>query len=102
MQVGSAASCLPFQGANSRCLGTYWYIFVHIGMFLVCIGAYWYDFGMFCYVFVCYVFVVVCIWMYWYILVDSCVYWYISIVTDLSMAFSTTERGGSYIQQRRG
>ena len=36
MQVGSVASCLPSKGANSRCLGTYWYVLVHIGMFLVC------------------------------------------------------------------
>jgi len=62
---------------------------------LVCIGVYWY--------------ILVDIGMYWYILVCICVYlvhismyWYVFIVTDLRMALTTTERGGSYIQQRHG
>jgi len=59
----------------------YWCVLVHI-------GRYWY--------------VLVHIGMYLCVFGTYYMYWYVFIVTDLRMALTTTERGGSYIQQRHG
>jgi len=59
---------------------------------------YWYVFNCSC----MYLYVLVHIGMYLCVLVHIGRYWYVLIVTDLRMALTTTERGGSYIQQRHG
>jgi len=68
VNLGSAASCLPSKGANLRCLGMFWLILVHIGMYLAYIGEYWYD--------------LVCIGMYSIILG---MYWHVLVFIDVDV-----------------
>ncbi len=76
----------------------YWYVLIHL-------RTYWHVFacvGMYCSLVVCIDVYLVCIDMYHLVLVHICVYWYVLIIPDSCPALLTTERSGSYIQQRLG